>query len=94
MNGYEECVKHFAKITDERSPEFNKFAPLMKKFVTDSNAVAQEKALEAVLAFVENAHVAGRCVVVTVLVLLVLMHRLVQLLKWYSCVKRVEKLEY
>ncbi|KAG0714752.1 Cytoskeleton-associated protein 5 [Chionoecetes opilio] len=62
LNGYEECVKHFAKITDERSPEFNKFAPLMKKFVTDSNAVAQEKALEAVLAFTENAHVAGRTV--------------------------------
>lgn len=60
LNGYEECTKHFAKITDERSPEFNKFAPLMKKFVTDSNAVAQEKALEAVLAFAENAHVAGR----------------------------------
>ncbi|KAK7076528.1 hypothetical protein SK128_004798 [Halocaridina rubra] len=32
----------------------------MKKFVTDSNAVAQEKALEAVLAFVENAHIASR----------------------------------
>lgn len=38
----------------------------MKKFVTDSNAVAQEKALEAVLAFVENAHVAGRCVLISV----------------------------
>lgn len=60
LNGYEECTKHFAKITDERSPEFNKFAPLMKKFVTDSNAVAQEKALDAVLAFVENAHIAGK----------------------------------
>ncbi|XP_042874347.1 cytoskeleton-associated protein 5-like isoform X2 [Penaeus japonicus] len=60
LSGYEECTKHFPKIVDERSPEFNKFAPLMKKFVTDSNAVAQEKALDAVLAFVENAHVAGR----------------------------------
>lgn len=60
LSGYEECTKHFPKITDERSPEFNRFAPLMKKFVTDSNAVAQEKALDAVLAFVENAHVAGR----------------------------------
>ncbi|XP_069992450.1 cytoskeleton-associated protein 5 isoform X8 [Penaeus vannamei] len=60
LSGYEECTKHFPKIVDERSPEFNKFAPLMKKFVTDSNAVAQEKALEAVLAYVENAHVAGR----------------------------------
>lgn len=60
LNGYEECTKHFPKIVDEKSPEFAKFAPLMKKFVTDSNAVAQEKALDAVLAFVENAHVAGR----------------------------------
>nr|XP_045625393.1 cytoskeleton-associated protein 5-like isoform X4 [Procambarus clarkii] len=60
LNGYEECTKHFSKITDERSPEFNKFAPLMKKFVTDSNAVAQEKALDAVLAYVENAHIAGK----------------------------------
>ncbi|KAK4303692.1 hypothetical protein Pmani_024319 [Petrolisthes manimaculis] len=60
LSGYEECAKLFPKITDERSPEFSKFAPLMKKFVTDSNAVAQEKALEAVLVYVENAHVASR----------------------------------
>lgn len=33
---------------------------LIKKFVTDSNAVAQLKGLEAALAFVENAHVAGK----------------------------------
>lgn len=33
---------------------------LIKKFVTDSNAVAQLKGLEAALAFVENAHMAGR----------------------------------
>ena len=62
MNGYEECIKYFATIADERSPEFTKFAPLMKKFVTDSNAVAQEKALEAVLVYVENAHIAARLV--------------------------------
>ena len=60
MHGYEECIKNFPMITDEKSPEFNKFAPLMKKFVTDSNAVAQEKALDAVLVFAENAHVAAR----------------------------------
>ena len=36
----------------------------MKKFVTDTNAVAQEKALDAVLAFVENAGVAPRFVIV------------------------------
>ncbi|XP_018010529.1 cytoskeleton-associated protein 5 [Hyalella azteca] len=61
VNGYEECIKYFSTITDEKSPEFNKFAPLMKKLVTDSNAVAQEKALEAVLAFAENAHIAAKC---------------------------------
>lgn len=40
----------------------------MKKFVTDSNAVAQEKALEAVLVFAENAHVAGRLVSISCIV--------------------------
>lgn len=34
----------------------------IKKFVVDSNAVAQEKGLEAALAFVENATVAGKIV--------------------------------
>lgn len=60
VHGYEECIKHFPTIADEKSPEFTKFAPLMKKFVTDSNAVAQEKALEAVLVFAENAHIAQK----------------------------------
>ena len=64
VNGYEECPKFFAQIGDEKSPEFSKFAPLMKKFATDSNAVALDKALVAVLAFAENAHIsiAGRYV--------------------------------
>ncbi|XP_060608176.1 cytoskeleton-associated protein 5-A-like, partial [Ruditapes philippinarum] len=57
--GYEEAVKLFRTL-DEKSPEFSKFAPLIKKFVTDSNAVAQEKALDAVIAFVENAAVAPK----------------------------------
>ena len=43
-----------------KSPEFSKFLGAIKKMVTDSNAIAQEKALEAVLCFVENAHVAGK----------------------------------
>lgn len=34
----------------------------MKKFVIDSNAVAQEKGLEATLVFVENSATAGRFV--------------------------------
>ncbi|KAM4734479.1 cytoskeleton-associated protein 5 isoform 2-T2 [Anableps anableps] len=60
LNGYEEAVKLFQKIEDEKSPEWGKYLGLIKKFVTDSNAVAQLKGLEAALAFIENAHVAGK----------------------------------
>ncbi|XP_041367175.1 cytoskeleton-associated protein 5-like isoform X2 [Gigantopelta aegis] len=60
LAGYEEAVKLFRRLDDEKSPEFSKYAGQMKKFVTDSNAIAQDKALDAVLAFVENAAVAGR----------------------------------
>uniref|UniRef100_A0A3Q3ETC6 Cytoskeleton associated protein 5 n=1 Tax=Labrus bergylta TaxID=56723 RepID=A0A3Q3ETC6_9LABR len=59
LNGYEEALKLFQRIGDEKSPEWGKYLGLIKKFVTDSNAVAQLKGLEAALAFVENAHVAG-----------------------------------
>ncbi|XP_030845166.1 cytoskeleton-associated protein 5-A isoform X3 [Strongylocentrotus purpuratus] len=62
LHGYEEATKLFKKISEEKSPEFSKYAGLLKKFVTDSNAVAQEKGLEAVLAFLESAHVAPRTV--------------------------------
>ncbi|XP_048339778.1 cytoskeleton-associated protein 5 isoform X2 [Sphaerodactylus townsendi] len=60
LNGYEEALKLFEKIDDEKSPEWSKYLGLIKKFVVDSNAVAQLKGLEAVLAYVENAHVAGK----------------------------------
>lgn len=59
LNGYEEALKLFQKI-DDKSPEWSKYLGLIKKFVTDSNAVAQLKGLEAALAYVENAHVAGK----------------------------------
>lgn len=59
LNGYEEALKLFQMI-DEKSPEWGKFQGLIKKFVTESNAIAQLKGLEAALAFVENAHLAGR----------------------------------
>uniref|UniRef100_A0A3Q2TJF3 Cytoskeleton associated protein 5 n=1 Tax=Fundulus heteroclitus TaxID=8078 RepID=A0A3Q2TJF3_FUNHE len=59
LNGYEEALKLFQKIEDEKSPEWSKYLGLIKRFVTDSNAVAQLKGLEAALAFIENAHVAG-----------------------------------
>lgn len=60
LNGYEESLKIFQKIKDEKSPEWSKFLGLIKKFVTDSNAVVQLKGLEAALVYVENAHVAGK----------------------------------
>ncbi|KAE8606436.1 hypothetical protein XENTR_v10010735 [Xenopus tropicalis] len=60
LNGYEEAVKLFQKIVDEKSPEWSKYLGLIKKFVTESNAVAQLKGLEAALVYVENAHVAGK----------------------------------
>uniref|UniRef100_A0A8C7D9G2 Cytoskeleton associated protein 5 n=1 Tax=Oncorhynchus kisutch TaxID=8019 RepID=A0A8C7D9G2_ONCKI len=59
LNGYEEALKLFQRIEDEKSPEWGKYLGLLKKFVTDSNAVAQLKGLEAALAYVENAHLAG-----------------------------------
>ncbi|XP_025159861.1 protein mini spindles isoform X2 [Harpegnathos saltator] len=62
LHGYEECVKTFQCIDDEKSAEWNKYVGFIKKFVVDSNAAAQEKGLEATLAFVENAAVAGKIV--------------------------------
>ena len=58
--GYEEATKLFRRIDDEKSSEYNKFSGMMKKFVVETNAMAQEKALEATLAFVECASVAER----------------------------------
>ncbi|KAK0183474.1 hypothetical protein PV327_001512 [Microctonus hyperodae] len=60
VHGYEECKKKFGCIDDEKSPEWNKFLGLIKKFVIDSNAPAQEKGLEAALTFIENAACAGK----------------------------------
>ncbi|XP_006865128.1 PREDICTED: cytoskeleton-associated protein 5 isoform X2 [Chrysochloris asiatica] len=60
LSGYEEAMKIFQKIKDEKSPEWSKYLGLIKKFVTDSNAVVQLKGLEAALVYVENAHVAGK----------------------------------
>ncbi|XP_031837843.1 msps cytoskeleton-associated protein 5 isoform X2 [Nomia melanderi] len=62
LHGYKECVNTFQCIDDEKSPEWNKFLGFIKKFVVDSNAAAQEKGLEAALAFIENAAVAGKTV--------------------------------
>ncbi|XP_035894341.1 protein mini spindles isoform X1 [Anopheles stephensi] len=62
VDGYEEAAKLFRTIDDEKSPEWNKYLGLIKKFVIDSNAVAQEKGLETALVFVENSGNAGKTV--------------------------------
>lgn len=62
LDGYEEVIKIFRGIDDEKSPEWNKYLGLMKKFVIDSHAMAQERGLEATLIFVENAGNAGKTV--------------------------------
>jgi len=60
MTGYEECIKLFRTQDSDKSPEFSKYLGLVKKFVIDPNENAREKALDAVFAFVEEAHVAGK----------------------------------
>ncbi|XP_037896089.1 protein mini spindles isoform X3 [Glossina fuscipes] len=62
VDGYEEAAKIFREIDDEKSPEWMKFTGLIKKMIVDSNAVAQERGLEAALIFVENCGHAGKTV--------------------------------
>ncbi|XP_014669251.1 PREDICTED: cytoskeleton-associated protein 5-like [Priapulus caudatus] len=54
--GYEEAMQMFARARDDKAPEFGRYLGLLKKFVVDNNIVAQEKGLDAVLSFLENAH--------------------------------------
>lgn len=61
ISGYEEAVKLFGQL-DEKDHEWNKYIENIKKFVIDSNAIAQEKGLEATLVFVKNCATAGRLV--------------------------------
>lgn len=60
VEGYEECCKLFARADDPKSSAYSVYLGLMKKFVVDSNEVAKDKALDAVLAFVENIPVAAK----------------------------------
>lgn len=62
LNGYEGAVKIFRAIDDEKSPEWNKYLGIIKKFVIDSHATCQEKGLEAALVFVESCGHAGKTV--------------------------------
>ncbi|XP_037945409.1 protein mini spindles isoform X2 [Teleopsis dalmanni] len=62
VDGYEEAAKIFQDIDDDKSPEWMKFVGLIKKMVVDSNAMAQERGLEAALIFVERCGHANRTV--------------------------------
>lgn len=53
QSGFEEAIKLFQKW-DEDDPGWKKFNPIIKKFVTDTNAIVLEKGLEATLNYVEN----------------------------------------
>lgn len=67
VNGYEEAKNIFERVPDSKSQEFSKFLGLAKKFVTDSNAIAQEKGLDAALAYITNAACAGKYVLFSLL---------------------------
>lgn len=56
--GYEEAIKLFKKL-DENAPEWNTFSEIIKLFVIDSNTVAQEKGLEAILMFFKFSAITG-----------------------------------
>lgn len=62
LHGYEETIKIMREIDDEKSPEWNRFTFLIKKFVADAHAMAQERGLEATMIFVENSSSAGKVV--------------------------------
>jgi hypothetical protein len=59
VSGYEDSLKLFRGL-DSDSAEFNQYTPLIKKMVIDSNVVAQGKALDAVLCYVETAAAAPK----------------------------------
>ncbi|TDL27444.1 microtubule associated protein [Rickenella mellea] len=58
LSGYEQLIKTFQNTTSDTDPAFNTYKShpdVLKKLVTDTNAVAQEKGVEAVVAFVKFA---------------------------------------
>jgi cytoskeleton-associated protein 5 len=58
VSAYETLVKTFQVTASDNDPAFRPFLSnpdSLKKIVTDSNAVAQERGLECVVAFVKNA---------------------------------------
>lgn len=62
LEGYEEAAKLFKMSDDPKGGQYMTYLGLVKKFVIDSNQVAQDKGLEAAIAFVENIPVAAKTV--------------------------------
>jgi len=60
LEGYEEATKLFQRADDPKGGVYMTYLGLVKKFVVDTNQVAQDKGLEAVLAFVENIPIAAK----------------------------------
>jgi len=59
ISGYEEAKKLFVQW-DEDDEKWRKYLGIIKKMVTDSNAVAQEKGLDCVMLFAENCKMANK----------------------------------
>ena len=58
VNGYESLIKTFENTASDTDPAFKPYLnnlDLLKKFATDSNAVAQEKGVECLVALVKFA---------------------------------------
>lgn len=58
VSGYETLIKTFQNTASDTDPAFKPYTnspDMLKKIVTDTNAVAQEKGVEAVVAFVKFA---------------------------------------
>ena len=58
VNGYESLVKTFENTASDTDPAFKPYInnlDMLKKFATDSNAVAQEKGVECLVALVKFA---------------------------------------
>jgi cytoskeleton-associated protein 5 len=58
VNGYESLIKTFETTASDNDPAFGPYinnSELLKKIVTDANAVAQEKGVECIVALVKFA---------------------------------------
>ncbi|CAL8111536.1 unnamed protein product [Orchesella dallaii] len=62
VSAYDELIKIFQKIYEDKHPDWSKYGHWIRKFPTDSNAAAQEKGLEVTLLYLQRAGCAGKIV--------------------------------